>query len=233
VGEEVRMSVLAENYKRILEQVRELQCSLRQDPLTLIAVSKSQGIDALVELYHLGHRDFGENYAQELISKDDAFKARGLLDVRWHFIGHLQSNKVKAILPRVYAIHTVSSLKLAREISHRASQVHPALSKVPIFIEVNLHRESSKSGIHPEDVIPFVQEISTISGIELLGLMCVPDPQQDSAAAFQMLAELEIQCRPYTQGKLSMGMSSDFESAIQKGSTHIRLGTILFGKREF
>ena len=257
MGHKIEMSFLSENYHQILSRVNELREKSHLASPTLIAVSKSQSVEAIQELYQLGHRDFGENYAQELVAKDEALKGRGISDIRWHFIGHLQSNKVKALLPRIYSIHTLSSFKLAQEIVRRIPSppplssssasallvrvaspdvVHPsALSRgpIPVFVEVNLHREEFKSGLYSEDVISFVQKISQFPELDIQGLMCVPDPQRESRAAFEALRSLELKCRPYTQGMLSMGMSSDFETALECGSTHIRLGTILFGKRGF
>lgn len=227
------MSDLAIQYQKIQNQIQAIQDECGRSAPTLIAVSKSQSFESILELYELGQRDFGENYAQELIEKDEKLKARGILDLRWHFIGHLQTNKVKSILPRVYSIHTVSSLKLAQEIVRRVSLIQPPLEKLPIFVEVNLHRESSKSGVTPEEVISFVENHSQYPQLNILGLMCVPDPDQDTTEAFRSLAKLELQCRPFTQGQLSMGMSSDFQVALRCGSTHIRLGTILFGRRNY
>lgn len=247
MGQDIEMSLLAENYHQILSRVDELSAKLNLDSPTVIAVSKSQSVEAIQELYRLGHRDFGENYAQELVAKDEALKKQGISDIRWHFIGHLQSNKVKWVLPRVYSIHTLSSFKLAQEIVRRVSLSRltsvegddsvlvssPRMIPVPVFVEVNLDREESKSGLNSEDVISFVQRVSQFPELNIQGLMCVPDPQRESQGAFEELRSLELSCRPYTHGRLSMGMSSDFEAALECGSTHIRLGTILFGQRRF
>lgn len=224
-------SHLADLYKDINKRIFDLSHSFQSSrKVTLIAVSKSQPIEAIEELYRLGHRDFGENYVQELVQKATVLNSRGLSGIRWHFIGHLQTNKVKTLIPFVSSIHSVSSIKMALEIAKRWSQVKTGGS-LPVFIEVNLDHEKSKSGISPSEVISFVKEVSGISGLRLDGLMCIPASHQDPRQKFAALRELEKNCQPISNGMLSMGMSSDFEIAIQEGATHVRVGTALFGSR--
>lgn len=199
--------------------------------VTLIAVSKTHPLEAIEELYALGQRDFGENYAQEMIEKAAGLRARGYSEIRWHFIGHLQTNKVKLILPHVHAVHSVDSERLAAELSkrHMASQ---AATKLSIFLEVNIDGEGSKTGVTPSDAPAIAARISAMPGLQLEGLMCIPTKEgSDHAVPFKALRELERRCRPHTNGKLSMGMTSDFEAAIREGSTHVRVGTALFGPR--
>lgn len=196
--------------------------------VTLIAVSKVQPVSAIERLYQLGQRDFGENYVQELLEKAQELEARGLLGIRWHFLGHLQNNKVKALLPVVHAIHSVDSLRIAEEISKRATQA------VCCFLEVNLDGERSKSGFGPGEVIEVAQKVGSLPQIDLRGLMTIPAPRtgaESQAVPFRTLRELERRCRPATRGELSMGMSEDFEVAIAEGSTLVRVGTRLFGQR--
>jgi len=230
-------------YAEIQTQIKAaLASAKRTDPVTLIAVSKFQTIDAIRALYELGQRDFGENYVQELAEKAQTFLDDEITDIRWHFIGHLQSNKVKQVLPYVSSIQSVDSFKLAQEISKRWRTLHSEgaeageeNSKVlPIFLNVNIDEEKSKDGIAPIDTREVCEAISTLPGLKLEGLMCIPAPAPTplaQAQPFHRLRELEHLCRPFTHGQLSMGMSSDFPIAIQQGATHIRVGTSLFGKR--
>ncbi len=202
------------------------------DEITLIAVSKNQSPEAVAELYQLGHRDFGENYVQELTSKASALKALGCADIRWHFIGHLQTNKVKQLIGLVDTIHTVDSLRLAQEIKRRRPlSVKTCVTDavLHLFLQVNIDREESKDGALPEETPALAAQIASLPGIALQGLMAIP-AQDHPDRAFAALRNLEIQCRPHTQGKLSMGMSADFSLAIAQGATHIRVGTALFGK---
>lgn len=213
--------------KRII-QARKVE--LGTPAPVLIAVSKKQSIDAIESLYRLGHRDFGENYAQEMMEKAEELSRRGCSGIRWHFIGHLQTNKIKALLPYVHFVHTLDSEKLASKLAQRWTE-SGRNGKLPVFIEVNLDREPSKSGLNPEEVPQFAKRVAQFQELSLQGLMCIPSPDAEPKERFMMLRELEKSCRPDTQGMLSMGMSDDFEIAVQEGSTHVRVGTALFGAR--
>lgn len=203
--------------------------------IQLIAVSKKQSIDQIYTLYELGQRDFGENYAQELELKAHELAKRGCSEIRWHFIGHLQTNKIKAILPYIFCIHTIDSEKLAIKLAklwkarleHEATESKP----LPIFIEVNIDQEPNKSGIFPDAVNSLAATIHQMPELRLQGLMCIPSVDSDPRLSFQKLNNLKDSLGSLTQGKLSMGMSEDFEKAIQEGATHIRVGTALFGER--
>jgi pyridoxal phosphate enzyme (YggS family) len=200
--------------------------------VTLVAVSKGQSIEAIEQVYRAGQRDFGENYVQELLEKAEALQARGCTELRWHFIGHLQTNKVKALMPWVSCVQSVSSLKLAQELSKRWA-TSGRTGKLRVYLQVNQDAEETKSGVSEQDAPSVAREIAALPGLELLGLMSIPDPDVEggTAPAFARLRELEKSCRPHTQGALSMGMSSDFEAAIRLGSTLVRVGTALFGPR--
>lgn len=217
------MTYLQNQYDLIRKKLNKEAC--------LIAVSKFQSVENIEELYHLGHRDFGENYVQELIQKAKELENRGCSEIRWHFIGHLQTNKVKTLLPFVGCIQTLDSVKLAQEISKRWKEQGRS-QKLSVFVQINIDREPDKSGIFPEESIEIVKEISKYSELHVEGLMCIPAQDEDPRPRFIALRELELACRPYTHGKLSMGMSSDFEIALEEGSTHIRVGTALFGDRK-
>lgn len=200
--------------------------------ITVIAVSKLQPIEKIEALFKLGHRDFGENYAQELVQKAVELRARGCDGIRWHMIGPLQRNKVKMVLPEIFALHTLDGVKLADEIEKRweASQRTDALC---VFVQVNVDAEASKSGMAPAEVPALCAEVAKRPHLRMEGLMCIPDPDRsDVLAPFQALRELEKRCQPHTRGQLSMGMSADWEVALQAGATHVRIGTSIFGERQ-
>jgi pyridoxal phosphate enzyme (YggS family) len=231
----VATSVLAFNYHELLERIVALAArssSMRPPsvPVTLIAVSKKQTLDAIEELYALGHRDFGENYAQELVGKAEELDKRGCHAIRWHFIGHLQTNKVKSLIPWVASVHTLNSERLAQELAGRW-KVSGRAGKLPVFIEVNLDEEEAKSGVRSNEVADLSTRIAQFPELELVGLMCVPPVGCDPTVRFKALADLEKQLRPWSQGRLSMGMSADFALAIAEGATDVRVGTVLFGSR--
>lgn len=218
---------MAELEKRYREIRARVPSSVR-----LIAVSKTQPASAIQELYRLGQRDFGENYVQELVEKAADLEARGCTEIRWHFIGHLQTNKVKALVPIVHAIHSIDSTKLGREISKRAEA---AGRKLECFLEINIDEEESKSGFAPDVAAVAAKELSALPGLSLRGLMCIPAPRKDAEnlrPVFKRMRKIEENCRPYTHGELSMGMSDDFEIAITEGATKVRIGTSIFGARE-
>ncbi len=195
--------------------------------ITLIAVSKTQPAEAVEGLYRLGQRDFGENYVQELTEKAAELLRRGCTDIRWHFIGHLQTNKVKQVVPLAYAIHSVDSERLATEIAKRTTT-----DKTRVFVEVNLDAEGTKSGTTPESLEGLLRFIHATPELECVGLMCIPDPARvDLAAPFRRLRELQQKYAPMAGNSLSMGMTADFEAAIREGATHVRIGTALFGNR--
>jgi pyridoxal phosphate enzyme (YggS family) len=186
----------------------------------LVAVSKTQSVDAVREAVAAGQALFGENRAQELVQKADAVAAE------WHFIGHLQTNKVRQVVGRAALIHGVDSLALAEEIARRKGP--------PVLVQVNTSGEKSKSGVDPSDAIRFCTEVAALC--ELRGLMTIPAPTEDpeeSRSAFRVLRELAAEGHAKGLGthELSMGMSDDFEVAIEEGATLVRLGTILFGPR--
>jgi pyridoxal phosphate enzyme (YggS family) len=215
---------LRENYQLALDQI--------PSHVRLIAVSKKQTHAAISELYELGQRDFGENYAQELSMKAQYFLEKGYNDIRWHFIGHLQSNKVNLVYHFLSSVHSVSSLKLAKQLSMKSKTVLcPSSKPLEVFIEVNLALEASKSGVPASDVPELARQISLLDGIALQGLMCIPERNSDPRLQFKELKLLEEKCRPYTLGKLSMGMSQDYKIGIEEGASHIRIGTSIFGER--
>lgn len=200
----------------------------------LIAVSKTKPVDMLKEAYECGIRDFGENKVQEIMDKYDQLPK----DIKWHMIGHLQTNKVKYIADKVYMIHSVESVKLAEEISKRAINVNRIM---PILIEVNIGDEDSKFGLNINEVESFIREINTLSGIKISGLMCVApytENPEDNRIYFKKLKQLSVDITQknidnVSMDILSMGMSGDYMVAVEEGAKYIRVGTGIFGERNY
>jgi PLP dependent protein len=199
----------------------------------LIGVTKMVPVDRIREGVVAGVRILGENYVQEARTK---LEALGDMPVSWHFIGHLQSNKAKLVLEAFTCIHSVDRESLARELDRQA---HKLGKQVPVLLQVNTGQEDSKSGMAPEELLPFFKRLTACDGIEVRGLMALPpyydDPEQ-VRPHFRKLRELLHRMREQTVApakltELSMGMSDDFEVAIEEGATMIRIGTALFGTR--
>mmetsp|Transcript_14392 Transcript_14392/g.32892 ORF Transcript_14392/g.32892 Transcript_14392/m.32892 type:complete len:265 (-) Transcript_14392:178-972(-) len=207
-------------------------------PVTLIAVSKLKPASYLTAAYNAGQRHFGENYVQELVAK-----ARELPDdIAWHFIGHLQTNKVKELVsvPNLLCVHTVDSRKLAAELQKRAAQVRPD-RPLPIMVQVNTSGEESKSGCAPADCSALCKEVwEECPGLTLCGLMCIGKYSAEEGGAeadFSCLASCRERAAELlgiepARLALSMGMSHDFEAAIVSGATHVRVGSTIFGARK-
>lgn len=230
------MEGLKSNYQGIQKLIERAARAAKRSPseVTLVAVSKKQPIEKIEALYCLGHRDFGENYAQELVEKALQAQARGLREIRWHFIGHLQTNKIKSLLPHLHTLHSVNSVRLSQTLAKGWTNLAKP-EPLPVFIEVDLSGEVSKSGVALSGLEEIVTSISSFSALSLQGLMCIPSPLESAkglALKFAELKEHEQELGPRSHRKLSMGMSSDFEIAIAQGATHVRIGTSLFGPRE-
>jgi pyridoxal phosphate enzyme (YggS family) len=191
--------------------------------VTLVAVSKTQPAAAIREAHAAGHRDFGENYAQEWREKAEALA--DLEGLRWHFIGALQTNKVKYLAGRVHAIHTVDRVDLAREISKRFQQ-KGAVARV--FLEVNTGGEASKAGCAPEEAPALAEAVRALPALDVAGLMTIPPPDLDPRPHFRVLRGLRDRLG---LRELSMGMSADWRIAVEEGATVIRIGTAIFGER--
>jgi pyridoxal phosphate enzyme (YggS family) len=197
--------------------------------VTLVAVSKTQPAEAIRQAYLAGVRDFGENYAQEWKAKADALA--DLVDLRWHFVGSLQSNKVKTLVGRaggvagITYVHAVDREDLARELSRRFAA---AGRPVRVFLEVNTGGEATKGGCTPEEAPRLAEAVRALPAVELVGLMCLPPPGQDPRPHFRTLRGLRDRLG---LAELSMGMSGDWEVAVAEGATFVRIGTALFGER--
>jgi pyridoxal phosphate enzyme (YggS family) len=203
--------------------------------VTLVAVSKLQPPTAIREAYRAGQRDFGENYAQEW--RDKARQLADLPGLVWHFIGGLQTNKVKylapasrhgaAAAPAVGWVHTVDRLELAEELSRRSTARGGTMR---VLVEVNVGHEASKSGCRPADLAPLAERMLRLPGLELRGLMCIPPAEGDPRPHFARLRELRDGLG-LALPDLSMGMSGDYAIAIEEGATLVRVGTAIFGER--
>lgn len=187
-----------------------------------LAVSKGQPIEKIKALYATGQRDFGENYAEEFIAKRDALKT-ACPEIRWHFIGQIQSNKIK-LIAQADTIHSLASLKHAKLLSEQTPH-----KQLPVFIQINLSSEPHRGGILPSELPEFVKALSKIPKLKLIGLMTILpiDTNQPPGYWFAQMQALQNPAYP----ELSMGMSDDHEEAIKYGATWIRLGTALFGAR--
>ncbi|KAG1653530.1 hypothetical protein FOA52_006084 [Chlamydomonas sp. UWO 241] len=210
----------------------------RPEQTRLVAVSKTKPNEAIEECYEAGHRCFGENYVQELLDKAPALPK----DIQWHFIGHLQSNKVKAIVEGVLnlaMVETVDSAKLADKID-KAVAAAGRTSPLSVMVQVNTSGEESKNGVEPGDVVPLARHIATqCKNLRLAGLMTIGMPDYTSrpenfvclaTCRSEVAADLGV---PVESLELSMGMSGDFEQAVEMGSTNVRVGSTIFGARDY
>ena len=205
-----------------------------RNAVKLIAVSKTKPVEMLREAYNLGCRDFGENKVQELMDKYDQMPD----DVRWHMIGHLQRNKVKYIVDKVYMIHSVDSMRLAEEISKEAVKRNVTVS---ILVEVNVADEESKFGTTVDDAVLLVENISKLPNIIVKGLMTIApyvENSEENRLYFARLKQIYVDIIHKNidnvfMEELSMGMTGDYEVAIEEGATYIRVGTGIFGERQY
>lgn len=227
---------LVENYENIKQRICGAckRAGRAESEVTLIAVSKTKPISMLEDLYNHGVRHFGENKVQELSEKMDALAN----DTHWHMIGHLQRNKVKYIANSVSYIHSVESVRLAETISKEAVKHQRT---IPILIEINAAGEESKFGIRPEETEAFIREISGLPGIKICGLMTVApfveDPE-DNRTVFRQMKQLSVDIEAkninnVSMRELSMGMTNDFEIAVEEGATFVRVGSAIFGERDY
>lgn len=196
----------------------------------LVAVSKTKPVAALREAYAAGQRDFGENYAQELVEKANAL--RDLPDLRFHFIGKLQRNKARDVVGAATLIHTVDRSELAEAVNRRAAAENKRIS---VLVEVHLGDEASKGGVKPEGLGALLTAMRAMEGLDVRGLMAIPPPSDDENVARSYFATMRA-LRDEHGGvaalpELSMGMSSDYEAAIAEGATLVRVGTAIFGAR--
>jgi len=232
------MLTIARRVQEIRERIATAcqRCGRDPDEVTLIAATKTRTVPEIMAAVEAGVIHLGENYVQELVAKREAIDNAGYHDVLWHVIGHLQRNKVKYVVPGVALIHSLDSLRLAKTIEQRATQ---AEIRQPVLLEVNISGEDTKFGIAPAEAWPLAEQVVQLPHLELQGLMSMPPytkNPEDSRPHFQALAELATTLvdrglPPEAMRHLSMGMSGDFEVALEEGATLVRLGTVLFGPR--
>lgn len=223
------LSIVRENIVKAIKK-----SGRSSEEVTLIAVSKTKPVEMLIEAYKAGMRDFGENKVQEIIEKYPNMPT----DTRWHMIGHLQTNKVKYIIDKVCMIHSVDSVKLAQEISKQAVKHN---INMDILLEVNVGEEESKFGFDVEDVEENIRIISELPNVCIKGLMTVAPYVDDSeknrpifCTLRQLLVDINLKnIDNVNMDCLSMGMSGDYEVAIEEGATFVRVGSSIFGNREY
>ena len=206
----------------------------KRSDVTLIAVSKTKPIEMLQTVYDLGPRDFGENKVQEMCEKMEVLPK----NIRWHMIGHLQTNKVKYIVGKTELIHSVDSLHLAKEIEKQAAKQNVTVS---ILVEVNIAGEESKFGTSRDEAISLVEEIAKLDHIHIKGLMTIApfvDDPEDNRQYFRDIKQLSVDIAQknidnVSMNVLSMGMTGDYTVAIEEGATMVRVGTGIFGERDY
>ena len=228
--------MLKENYRNVQENIQKAceKVNRSVDEVTLISVSKTKPLSMLQEAYDCGAREYGENKVQEMTEKEGQLPK----DIHWHMIGHLQTNKVKYIAPYVHLIHSVDSLKLAQEINRQGEKCNRS---IPILIEVNIAEEESKFGIKKDETISLVREISKLPHVAIKGLMTIApfvDDPEDNRVYFRGIKELSVDIANENIDNvdmdiLSMGMTGDYEVAIEEGATMVRVGTGIFGARNY
>ena len=226
--------MVARQYDEIKKRVEAACQRAGRNPeeVTLIAVSKTKPVEMLREAYEAGARDFGENKVQEILAKEPKLPE----DIRWHMIGHLQTNKVRQIVGKTCLIHSVDSVRLAEEI-HKESVKKGLVTQ--ILLEVNVAEEESKFGFHVEEVEDALKQIQEFSGVCVRGLMTIApfvDNPEDNRPVFQKLNKLYVDMKTKNidndiMNILSMGMTGDFEVAVEEGATMVRVGTGIFGAR--
>ena len=226
------MNQSQQSRQSVLDQI-QLACGrVQRDPASvqLLAVSKTHPSQSLREMYQAGQRSFGENYLQEAMTKIDELQD---LEIEWHFIGHVQRNKTKHLAEKFDWVHGVDRLIIAERLS---SQRMDSRKPLNICIQVNIDGQDSKDGCQPDEVAELVKQISQLPNIRLRGLMVIPAPENsvafaDAKTLFEQVKSLHA--RPQDWDTLSMGMSGDLDAAIAAGSTMVRVGTALFGARDY
>lgn len=228
--------MIAENLEQVRKNIDEACRTAGRDPreVTLIAVSKTKPAELLREAYNAGARYFGENKVQEIMDKYPQLPS----DIQWHMIGHLQRNKVKYIVDKVAMIHSVDSLRLAETIEQEAAKHNV---QVPVLLEVNVAQEESKFGLKVDEVLPLAEAVSVFPHIKLQGLMTIApfvENPEENRAIFRQLKKLSVDIEAkninnVTMSVLSMGMTGDYQVAVQEGATMVRVGTGIFGKRDY
>ena len=222
------MTEITEHLREIVERVaRAALLAPRAQSVTIVAVSKQKTSADIAEAFRAGQRDFGESYAQEAAQKIEALRG---LEITWHFIGALQTNKTRIVAENCQWVHTIDRAKIAARLNEQRPHFAPPLN---VLIQVNQAREPQKHGVVEDDILPLAREVAALPHLRLRGLMTIPPASGDPTHWFRELAaSLErVRAAGYNVDTLSMGMSADFEQAIAAGSTCVRIGTAIFGAR--
>ncbi len=214
-----------------IEAYKQLAAECKQKNITLVAVSKTKPVEDILALYNLEQKDFGENYVQELIEKE----AQLPKDIRWHFIGHLQTNKVKNIISFVHLIHGVDSLKLLKEINKQSEKINKVTS---CLLQIHIAQEETKFGLNEEELNLIISEFEDLKmkNVNIAGLMGMASFTNDEnriRKEFQYLKSLQVKLSTVNSqlSTLSMGMTADYKIAIEEGSNMVRVGSLIFGER--
>lgn len=228
--------MLQRNLEEVEQKIQQAcaRAGRKRSEVTLIAVSKTKPVDMLQEIYDCGQREFGENKVQELGDKYEVLPS----DIHWHLIGHLQRNKVKYVVDKACLIHSVDSVRLAKTISDEAVKKQ---CTADILIEVNVAGEESKFGVSVQETLPLIEEIADYPNIRIQGLMTIApfvENPEDNRAVFRELKQLSVDIAAKSINNvsmrvLSMGMTNDYEVAIEEGATMVRVGTGIFGARDY
>lgn len=231
------MNDIAHNLAQVRDKISAAatRCGRASEEITLLAVSKTKPASAIAEAIAAGHRAFGENYVQEGVDKILAFRERGNADLQWHFIGPLQSNKSRLVAEHFDWCHTIDRLRIATRLSDQRPIEMPTLN---VLIQINISDENSKSGITLSELDALAADVAALPRLTLRGLMAIPAPEssyeRQFAVAQQMAVAFEaLKARYDTVDTLSLGMSDDMEAAIAAGSTMVRIGTAIFGARDY
>lgn len=227
------MTIIEDNLDAIRKTIHHAASIVNRDAskIRLIAVSKTKPVEALVAAYDAGQKEFGENYVQE--GCDKVTNLKQYKDITWHFIGPIQSNKTKDVAHHFHWVHTISREKIAQRLNDQRPSNMPPIN---VCIQVNLQQEATKAGVTLEQIKPLAEQIQQMPNLRLRGLMAIPKPSESEAetlATFQAIqhAFLALQSQYPSVDTLSLGMSSDIPQAIASGSTMVRVGTAIFGKR--
>ncbi|MFY2737581.1 YggS family pyridoxal phosphate-dependent enzyme [Pseudocitrobacter faecalis] len=231
------MNDIAHNLAQVRDKISAAasRCGRLSEEVTLLAVSKTKPASAVEDAMAAGQRAFGENYVQEGVEKIRFFQDKGITTLQWHFIGPLQSNKSRLVAEHFDWCHTVDRLKIATRLSEQRPAHLPPLN---VLIQVNISDEQSKSGIEPEVIDALAAEVSALPNLCLRGLMAIPAPETEYEKQFAVAQQMAVafarlKTHYSTVDTLSLGMSDDMEAAIAAGSTMVRIGTAIFGARDY
>lgn len=241
-----RNKTLRSNFEKVRKRIKDAcaRADRRLQDVTLIAVSKTHSVDAIRTLYDAGQRAFGESYVQEWQQKTERIRDPKYSDIDWHFIGHLQSNKAKYIADEVSMVHSVDRRSVLKRLQKRSHE------PVDVLLQVNVAGQASKGGVAPDEVIELLMTAREYQNIRVRGLMCIPpyvDDPENNRVHFRQMRQIFERALDWLRDQdddefaaasacfrcLSMGMSGDFEVAIEEGATHVRVGTAIFGARQY